>query len=850
LTSPNNLTRDEARVRASLIDDLRYEVELDLTSAGSFRSQTVVRFACRDQGARSHIDLSARDIRSIELNGRPLPVDAFDGHRIALTDLSDQNELRIDADCLYHAAEFGMHRFEDPVDGAVYAHTHFEPFGAHRVFACFDQPDLKATFEFSLVVPAEWEAISNARPAGPAQNEGPGTARWRFAPTRPMSAYITAIAAGPYHAVRDRHRDIDLGLMCRRSLAEHLEADELLEITRAGFDFFEAAFGYPYPFDKYDQVFIPESNSGAMENAGLITINDIYLFRSRVTNAARERRANTILHEMAHMWFGDLVTMRWWNDLWLNESFATFMATLSQVDATRFTEGWTTFASAEKTWAYRQDQLPTTHPIVAEVPDVESVHLNFDGISYAKGASVLRQLVAWVGKDRFLDGMKLYTKRHEFGNAELADFLAVLEEVSGRDLRSWSREWLESAGVNTVRARFSTHEEDGQEVFDSVWLEQTAPPEWPTLRPHRIAIGLYEATGDDLARRRRVELDLTGERTEVPELAGERVPDLVLVNDDDLTYAKIRLDERSLGTAVERLGHLDDSLARTLCWNACWDMTRDGELPARRYVDLVIRNIRRESDIAVVQGLLGHAAAAVYVYGDPANRDYAGQELADAALDGLRSAEAGSDHQLAWARAFTSAARSAEHVAVARGILEGSEAFDGLAVDTELRWHIVLALAARGAVDENAIEAEARRDPTDRGGRYAAAARAAQPAAPAKQQAWSTIVEDGSQPLATIEEIMGGFHQYGQEEVLRPYAERFFEALPGVWDSRDLPEALAFGRAMFPHLVIEPATIELTDRHLSSGGVAGPARRLVLEGRDAVARALRGRAADRAASTA
>jgi aminopeptidase N len=848
MANRDNLTLDQAQERARLIHDVRYEVALDLTSPDSFGSETVVRFRSRRAGASTYLDLSASSVSSVELNGQLLPAAAIDEDRIHLTELVEENEARVVATCAYNRTELGMHRFQDPVDGDVYVHTHYEPFGAHRVFACFDQPDLKGEFRVSVLAQPGWEVVSNAEPAGPPVDEEGGV-RWSFDATRPMPTYVTAVCAGPFHVVRDRHGQIDLGIYCRRSLAEHLDAGELLEVTKAGFDFFEEAFGYPYPFGKYDQLFIPESNTGAMENAGCITFNDAYIFRSRVTDAARERRAETILHEMAHMWFGDLVTMRWWNDLWLNESFASYMGVLAQVEATRWKEAWTTFADTEKTWAYRQDQLPTTHPIVADIPDVVSIHLNFDGITYAKGASVLKQLVAWVGREQFLEGVKVYCRRHEFGNAELHDFLAALEETSGRDLQSWSKEWLESAGVNTLLPQFDVRVADGKEVFSFFALIQEAPKDWPTLRSHRVGIGLYDGGSSGLKLRRRIELDVVGERTEVADLVGDQVPDLVLVNDGDLTFAKIRLNPRSLATLTARLGELDDSLARALCWTACWDMTRDAEMPARDYLRLVIGNIGRESKVGVVQSLLGQAASAINLFGDPANRDGAMGTLAEASLGGLRAAEPGSDHQLAWARAFILAARSDDHLAVVSGLLDGSEGFDGLEVDTELRWHAVRALAAAGSADEERIQAELDRDPTDKGTRHAAAARAARPSPEAKAEAWRMVAEETGYPLALIEEVMGGFHQFGQDDVLAPYVSAFFEALPRVWESKDLPDALAFGRSMYPRLIVEAGTIERTDRYLSTGNVPAPIRRLLLEGRDGLVRAMRARAADAAAAT-
>jgi aminopeptidase N len=839
----NNLTREEAAARAGLIGDARYVVRLDLTAEDAFDSDTTITFSCSEPGASVHLDFDPLSAERLELNGAPLPESAFDGKRVLLEGLQARNEVRVAGQCRYRAGGFGMYRFVDPVDGNVYCATHFEPFGSHRVFACFDQPDIKGTFEFVVRVPSGWSVVSNARPTAAPTDDGEA-AEWTFEPTEPLSTYLAAVAAGPFHVVRDRLRDIELAWYCRQSLAEYLNPDELFQITKQGFDFFESAYGYPYPFGKYDQVFAPEFTSGAMENAGCVIYNEIYIFRSRVTDALRERRADTILHEMAHMWFGDLVTMRWWSDLWLNESFASYMSVLAQSNATRWSEAWSTFANTEKTWALREDQLPTTHPIVADIPDVESIHLNFDGITYAKGAAVLRQLVAWVGEDRFLDGVKAYIKRNEFRNAELMDFLAALEEVSGRDLHAWSKEWLETAGVNTLRADFATSADGERKVFDRFHVVQEASSEHPTLRRHRVALGLYDRGPEGLVRRRRVELDVAGERTDVPGLVGEAVPDLVLVNDDDLTFAKIRLDPRSLAVVVEHMEDLSDSLARAVCWAGCWDMTRDAEMRPRDYVRLVLNSAGRESRIGLLQTLMNQASSAVWLYGDPANRSAASGQVAEAALAFMRAAQPGSDHQLAWARAFTAEAHSEAHIALALGLLDGTETVDGLAMDTELRWHIVRSMAGAGAIDESVIEDELRRDPTDVGRRHAAAARASRPDAEAKEQAWRLITEDTAQPLAMLQDVMGGFQRYGQEELLKPYAARFFEALPGVWETRDLSVALAFGRGMFPRLMVEDSTVELTDRYLDHDRVPGPYRRLLLEGRDGILRALRTRSVD------
>ncbi|HEX5948355.1 MAG TPA: aminopeptidase N, partial [Actinomycetota bacterium] len=731
----SNLTLEEARRRAGLIADPEYEIHLDLTGEDRFQVETSIRFRSTEPGAETFLDCAGVEVASAELNGRP--VDAHDGLRIRLEGLAGRNEVHLVTRGPYSNIGKGLNRFIDPVDGTAYVHTDSEPFDAHRWYPCFDQPDIKGTFRFSATVPAGWEVISNSRAdGGPIVEEG--RARWTFLTTPPIPTYITVVAAGPFHAVRERHRDIELGLFCRKSMAEHLEPEEWMEITRQGLDWFEEAFGHPYPFDKYDQAVVPEFAAGAMENPGCVTFHEHYIFRSRVTRTQREMRAGTILHEMAHMWFGDLVTMRWWDDLWLNESFASYTGVLSQVEATRFTEGWTIFANSEKTWALQQDQLPTTHPIVADIPDLISVHLNFDGITYAKGASVLKQLVAWVGLDRTLEAMKVYFGRHSFGNTELGDFLRALEEASGRDLEAWSREWLETAGVNTLRPEAGVE----SDRYASFAIRQEATEAHPTLRSHRVAVGLYDDRGGRLVRRTRSELDVVGERTEVGDLAGEAVAALAIVNDDDLTFAKVRFDERSLRTVLDRLGDVESTLARSVCWTACWDMTRDAELAARDYVNLVLRHGAAETEVGTLERALAQAGVAIALYGDPANRRSAREALAVTTRSELERAEPGGDHQLAWARAFIEAARSDEHLGTVRGLLDGSTSFKGLAVDTDLRWLAVAALASAGVEDADAlIDAELARDPTDRGQRQALAARSRRPSEQAKAEAWRTILE-------------------------------------------------------------------------------------------------------------
>jgi aminopeptidase N len=874
LVPGKNLTRDEARDRAAAVDVHAYTVELDLTTpetgrshgvpaAGSvpqnptFRSTTVVQFSALGNGGSgpTFIDLIAPAVVEVTLNGRSLdPREAFDGARIALPELAPDNTLRVVADCAYMNTGEGLHRFVDPVDKGTYLYTQFEVADARRVFACFDQPDLKATFQLTVLAPDDWQVFSNqVTPAPRPVADKPGAAAWAFEATPPVSTYITALVAGNYHVVRDSYvrgkpgetqLTVPMAVACRQSLAQFLDAEEIFTVTKQGFDFFLELFDQPYPFTKYDQLFVPEYNAGAMENAGCVTILEDYVFRSKVTDASYERRAETILHELAHMWFGDLVTMRWWDDLWLNESFATYVSVLCQSEATRWTNAWTTFANVEKTWAYRQDQLPTTHPIVADIRDLEDVEVNFDGITYAKGASVLKQLVAWVGRDNFFEAIRRYFKRHAWGNTTLADLLAILEETSGRDLRAWSAEWLETAGVNVLRARYELDDSGRYRAFR---VEQSAPERWPTLRPHRVAIGLYETVGGKLRRRERVEIDVSGESTDVPELVGRPGADLVLVNDEDLTYAKIRLDERSLATIGRGIGAVADSLPRALCWAATWDMTRDAELPARDYVELVLRGASDETDIVVEQGLQRQAVAALYSFADPAYRETGLVRLATGALEYLRSAEPGSDRQLSWARTFASVARGDEQLGLLAALLNGSQTVEGLRMDADLRWHFLRRLVACGVHDEKHIDAELDRDDTAAGQRHAAGTLAARPTPAAQEEAWASVVEEDSLPNAMQAAIIAGFVQYDQAEVLEPFVERYFAAVPKVWAERTNEIAQGIVIGLYPAWRIERSTVERTDRFLAEADPPPALRRLMEESRDGVLRAMRARECDRAA---
>ncbi|MFD3619087.1 aminopeptidase N [Streptomyces sp. NPDC058676] len=850
-----NLSRDEARERAALLSVDGYDVSLDVRSAvgdetvdgpRTFRSVTTIRFRCGEPGASSFADLIAPSVTAVSLNGKDLdPGEVFDGSRIALEDLAAENELVVDAQCAYSRTGEGLHRFVDPEDGEVYLYTQYEPADSRRVFANFEQPDLKAPFRFEVRAPEEWTVWSN----------GVGELTdgvWRFAETKPISTYITCVVAGPYHYVTDAYSrvlddgtslEIPLGAMCRKGLAPYFDADDVFLVTKQGLDFFHDHFDYPYPFGKYDQAFVPEYNLGAMENPGLVTFREEFIFRGKVTQTSYEGRANVILHEMAHMWFGDLVTMEWWDDLWLKESFADFMGAFALVGATRFKDGWITFANRRKAWAYRADQLPSTHPVTADIRDLQDAKLNFDGITYAKGASVLKQLVAYVGQDAFLEGARRYFKRHAYGNTRLGDLLSVLAETSGRDMGAWSRAWLQTAGVNSLTPQVLLAP-DGR--VDELAVLQEAAESHPELRPHRVAVGLYRRSASGAPERyARAEVDVEGPRTVVTDLAGSEAPDLVLVNDDDLTYCKIRFDETSLETLKGHLGDITDPLARALCWSALWNMTRDALLPARDFVELVLRFAGRESGIGVLQMLHAWANSALVNYVAPNWRETGGRLLAEGALRELRSAEAGSQHQLAWARFFATVASGADDMGLLRGLLDGTARIDGLEVDQELRWAFLQPLAAHGFADERALAAELVRDNTASGKRHQVRCLAARPSAAVKAQAWAQLVESDALSNALVEATIAGFAQPSQRELLAPYAEKYFAAIERAWSERSIQIAMHVVEGLFPALQHSRQTLDATDAWLAAHEDAAPAlRRLVLEARDDLARGLRGQACD------
>jgi len=862
-----NLTRDEATTRSDLVTVDSYVVELDLTTdEATFATTSTITFTADleagsdDGSAQTFVDFIGQSVEEIVLNGDSLdPATHFADSRITLPGLAAENTVTIRATGLYTNTGEGLHRFVDPVDDEVYLYSQFEVPDSRRMYPVFEQPDLKGTFQFTVTAPAHWKVISNAPDPEPEVLEGGAgddgavtpKAVWRFAPTQRISSYITALVAGPYDVVRDsltsRGGEVPLGIYCRKSLSPYLDADNLFEITKQGFAFFEEEFDCAYPFEKYDQLFTPEYNMGAMENAGCVTFNEVYVFRSRVPDALVERRALTVLHELAHMWFGNLVTMKWWNDLWLNESFAEWASTTCQAEATQWTDAWTTFSSMEKDWAYREDQLSTTHPIVAEIRDLRDVEVNFDGITYAKGASVLKQLVAYVGREPFREGLRAYFRKHAWGNTRLSDLLDELEATSGRDLRAWSAAWLETAGVNTLRSHIDT-DDDG--VITSAVIEQTAPQDHPTIRPHRLAIGLYALSqdGEDttLERVDRVEIDVDGARTEVPELVGNAQPDFLLVNDDDLAYAKLRLDQRSVETGLAYPRAFSSSLPRALFLGSAWDMTRDAELGARSFIDLVLATIPGESDSTLLRTLLQQLQTALFFYVDPAQRESTRTRVRETLWELARGAEAGSDAQLQLVMATANVTGPGDDVSAFAGLLDGTQEQDGLVVDFEMRWTLLTALAAAGTAGADEIRAEREREDTSSARERAAKALAARPTAQAKEEAWQAAVVESGLPNAMVAATGIGFSRPGgNAELLGPFIARYHDMLATVEEkgSHAILEAVVEG--FYPRVLASQELLDASNAWLAANTDAEQSlRRLVTENRDPIERALRAQVRD------
>ncbi|MGJ9659521.1 aminopeptidase N [Actinotignum sp. GS-2025c] len=844
-----NLTRAEAAERAQIVATQNYRIELDLTTGEeTFVAVTEIDFEATP-GADTFLDLIAKSVERVVLNGAELDPASYQDSRLPLPNLAAQNTVRVESTQYYSRTGEGLHRYVDPADGEVYLYSQFEVADARRVFANFEQPDLKANFTFTVTAPENWKVFSVSPTPEPVAL-GEGKARWDFTPTERLSTYLVAIVAGPYEGVEGEPfhsidgRDIPLGVYARKSLAPYLDADEIFTITRQGFEYYEANYGHPYPFRKYDQVFCPEYNAGAMEHPGLVTIVETYVFRTKPTGAIIDRRTITILHEQAHMWFGDLVTMKWWDDLWLNESFAEFMSHLAAANNTRWKDAWTTFLASEKTWAIQQDQLPSTHPIAADIRDLEDVLVNFDGITYGKGASVLKQLVAYVGQEQFLAGVRAYIAKHKWGNATLTDLLTELEASSGRDLKEWTRVWLEESGVNTLRPEV----EASGGVIDRLTVVQSNDAN-SSLRPHRIRIAGYDLDGDGLRCVKSEWVDIAGERTEIASFKGAERPDLILLNSQDWGYAKIRFDADSFRVALENLEKFDNHLDRSVVVFAAMDMMRDGELDAHTYADIALAVLADETDGTVLRVVLGSLHSAVELYSNPATRTEFAAAVSERIFELALTAAPGSDRQLQLMGAAMRRAVSEEQLGLIAGWRDGVAVPEGYDVDQEVRWNILIALAANGRADQDDIDAEFARDSSSFGQIFAAQAEGALPDSAAKEKVWEEIVHPETNTRQRNLALGTG---RSSAESVRAYAEKYFAVAKDMWDNNSVEIASNMLEYAYPAQLagrtdLGVDLLALGQEWLATTDAAPACRRIVSEVVDGTARAVRNQEADRKA---
>ena len=825
-TGPNVLTQAEAAQRAAVIGEVAYDLRLSLRAgAEGYEAEAGVRFAhaAPEQGA--FLDFTGREIHSLEVNGVERAV-RHERNRLYLegADLGAVNEVRVRYANDYDHIGAGLHQFVDPEDGAEYLYTHFEPYDAHRLLPCFDQPDLKASYALEVTAPSEWEVVGNYPAAETESVEGGSRTRRRFVTTPRFSTYLLALAAGPYVRFDDRWEDTPLGVCCRSSLAEYFDAAEFFEVTRQGLSFYSEFFDFRYPFDKYDQVFVPEFNMGAMENVGCITYSERMIFRDPPTEIQRLNRAEVVLHEMAHMWFGDLVTMQWWNDLWLNESFATYMAYLSMERATRFeASAWSAFHARMKAWAYEQDQLPTTHPIAGEVPDTDATFLNFDGITYGKGAAVLKQLVAFLGEEGFREGMRDYFRSHAWGNTTLADFLAALERGSGRELGRWSELWLERAGVNTIAAEYSVA--DG--AVNSFTMRQTAPAEHAELRPHRTEVAIYDAGESGPVLRDAAPVDLDGAETVVEGLVGIDAPAAVFPNHADHAFAKIALDFRSLAFVRGQIDRFQTPFERLLFWHTLWDMVRDQQFAAPDFVALAAEKLGREGTLEIMQTVAGNALYAVGRYAPEERRLEDADRLFDLAWEGLHGADE-ADFRIVWARILIGAAQRPERIERILGLIDADAEINGFKFDQDMRWSLItkaVAYSVEGGFER--LDAELERDGSDRGQRAAETVRASRADGEVKAAAWARFQEDREASLHILGAAMHGFWWKPQDALLASYVGRFFDEVRGVFGERDKEYATRWFGALYPgHL----ATAEVVERSEALLGELGEEEQVLARG--------------------
>lgn len=865
MTTAYALTRSDAITRSENLTVSTIDVTLDISKAANPEQQTFAvssTFSLSSKSESTFVDVAGR-VLCVDINGVAQTF-THTGSRLFIENLpvDEPFTLTINAECFYSRTGEGLHRYTDPEDGRHYLYTQFEPTDAHRAWPCFDQPDIKPRWTFQVDAPAGWVVTSNGAVAQ--QSNFDEVTRWVFTQTPPLSSYITALVAGEYALVdggewlpspetiaacpQAEALRLPLRLMCRQSLAPFMDYEDILEVTRQGLDYFHQHYRVAYPWGTYDQIFVPEYNLGAMENPGCVTFNERMLSRDTPTFALRQSRANVILHEMCHMWFGDLATPAWWDDLWLKESFADNQGTMAAAEATQYTGEWASFAVERKAWAYQQDSYPTTHPIAADIPDVDAAKNNFDGITYAKGAAVLKQLVAWVGRDVFFNAAHDYFIEHQFGATSLHDLLLALQAQTGSDLSEWERLWLHTTGPSQLHATW-TEGEEGQ-IRDFV-LRQTSVGDAPLcLRPHQLIISVFTEDDGTLVKSHSFPVRIDGESALIdPEgvldVAGAaRLMDLVVINDEDLTYAVTRFDPRSTRTALTLASTIQDVTTRAVVWSTLWLAVRDGLLSASTYVEAVLRHAPAESDDAVLERLMATVGVAISQYVPARERPRLRRLCVDACVEVLHR-DLSEDRRREWAGLFLTAIRSLDDVtAFEQDVLE--EAARGVSVlipsNQAMRWQALTVLAARGEIDQEELDAALALAPTGEAQVHHVRASSALPLEDLRAERWATACHgslSNDHLTATLEGLaLSRWEGYDLRDA-------FFKEVRSFWDGHSIGMGIRFIRAAYPESVdldtpaLSSELLQAAQEWLSENEDAPAAlRRLMIERADDIRRAL------------
>ena len=826
------LSQTDAAARSARVSNVDYVLDFTLTGKETFSASTTLAFDLKDNGSALTVDLDKATIKSLKVNGKDV-TPHYNGWFITLAaqDLKKgRNTVKVAYERPHSTNGEGLHRMVDPVDGRVYTYSHFEPAAAHQMFAGFDQPDLKGTYQINVSAPADWTVISTTRETNVVADGD--SKRWTFPKTKKLSPYNFSMHAGPYKMWEDNSGKYPMRLFARQSVAQQVKPAEWFKYTKSGLNFFDNYFGIPYQFEKYDQILVPDFLYGAMENAGAITFAERgFMYKADMTAEQRQRLAGVIMHEMAHQWFGDLVTMQWWNGLWLNESFASFMGTLGTAEATEFKDAWRAFYSEGKQAAYAQDQRSTTHPIEVPVPSTLNAFDNIDAITYSKGASTLMQLRHLLGEDVFRKGVHNYLVKYQYKNARLEDFIGSLGQAAGRDMKGWTQQWLYQPGVNTITANYTC----AAGKIGSFTLQQSAPAEFPTLREQRVQVASFRRDGEQLKLDRKVPVTYKGATTAVPGMVGAACPDLVYPNFEDWGFVKVQLDPRSFDSARAQIKGVDDPLLRAMLWQSLWDGVRDGKLPLNDFIATAIANAPGEKDYTLLGDVLGKVVLSKN-YLDRMHLDgpytaQATRQLEQMTWNGAVAAKGDDNFQRRWFGTYLGVASSREGLDRLAGLLDGKTTIDGLAINQDLRWAIIGRLNRYGYPGAAAlVEAEQARDKSDTGAAAAIAATVSRPD-PAVKTEWLGTIQDlqTKLPFSRVRTAMGSLYPAEQGALAEQSAAQRLARLPELDKTAGNVYMRAYGPTLIPAACTPASVARLQAASTSMTALSAGTRRALLD---------------------